>query len=364
MRAIMTTVSPRSQMKRPLVFLTLAAAVVLAVSVRAVDSLVITRFSDYLDAFRIQAGIPGLEAVLVSSTDVAWRNGFGLANVERNIGMRPDTPMQIDGITQTLVAALALRCDESGFISLNDPASKYMPTSADGASTLRMLLTHTSAGPGGLTFAYRLDRLAPLAPAISACTESSFRASMAGLLDRLGMSSSVPGPDAASLSAGTDGFSAATIQRYGDTLGQLAVPYTVDSSRRPSRATFGATTLTPSSGLVTTALDLAKFDIALRTGVVMRAETLTAAWTPPVGANGVSLPHGVGWFVQGYNGEPIVWQFGESSVSSSMVIVAPRRSLTVILLANSAGLTQGLNLAAGDLNTSPFARVFLTLFVR
>ncbi len=351
-------------MKRPFVFLTLAIAAMLAVSLRAVDSLVIARFSDYLDALRIQTGIPGLEAVLVSASDVAWRNGFGVANIDRNIAMRPDTPIQVDGLTQTLVASLALRCDESGFISLNDPVSKYAPGSADAASTLRMLLTHTSLGAGGLTFSYRLDRLAPLAPAISTCTESSFRASMAGLLDRMGMSASVPGPDAGALSPGTDGFSAATIQRYGSTLGELAVPYSVDSNRRPSAASYGPSTLTPFNGLVTTALDLAKFDVALRNGVVMRAETLTAAWTPPVGANGAPLPHGVGWFVQSYNGEPIVWQFGATGVSSSMVIIAPHRSLTVILLANSAGLTQGLNLAAGDLNTSPFAHVFLTLFVR
>jgi CubicO group peptidase (beta-lactamase class C family) len=247
---------------------------------------------------------------------------------------------------------------------LNDPVSKYVPASADGSSTLRMLLTHTVAGAGGLTFSYRLDRLAPLAAAIPVCTDMSFRASVSGLLDRLGMADSVPGPDAATLTPGADGISAAAIQRYAAAMNRLAVPYTVDGNRRPTASTYAARTLTPSSGLVTTTRDLAKFDVALKNGIVMRAETLSAAWTPPVGANGAPLPHGTGWFVQPYNGEPIVWQFGESSVSSSMVIIAPRRSLTLILLANSAGLTQGLGLAAGDLNTSPFARVFLSLFVR
>ena len=351
-------------MKRPLVFLTLAVSALLSISVRAADSLVIARFSDYLDALRVQVGIPGLAATIVSATDITWENGFGVADVDRNIHVQPTTRFQADGLTQTVVASLALRCHESGFISLDDPVSKYAPSSADGASTLRMLLTHTSLGPGGLTFAYRLDRLAPLAPALAECTDSSFRFGIAALLDRMGMADSVPGGDAGSLPAGTDGLPAATIQRYADSMSQLAVGYTVDANRRPSAAGNGSRTLTPSGGLVVTARDLAKFDIALKNGVVMRAETLTAAWTPPVGANGASLPHGIGWFVQGYNGEPIVWQFGESGVSSSMVIIAPRRSLTLILLANSAGLTQGLNLAAGDLNTSPFARVFLSLFVR
>jgi CubicO group peptidase (beta-lactamase class C family) len=116
--------------------------------------------------------------------------------------------------------------------------------------------------------------------------------------------------------------------------------------------------------LITTARDLAKFDVALKNGIVMRAQTLAAAWTPPVGAAGQPLPHGVGWFVQSYNGEPIVWQFGESNVSSSLIVTAPRRGLTLILLANSAGLSQSFGLPAGDLTASPFARLFLGLFVR
>jgi CubicO group peptidase (beta-lactamase class C family) len=353
-------------MKRPFGFLTLATSAVLAasVSVRAADNLLLTRFADYLDALRTQAGIPGLAAVMVSSNDVGWESYFGAADIGRNLPIQPTTAFHVDGLTQTVVASLALRCDESSFISLNNPARTYDPTFADASSTLRMLLTHTSLGPGGLTFAYRLDRLAPMAPALSACTASSFRNGIASLLDRFAMADSVPGPDAPTLASGTDGLSATAITRYAGVMARLATPYAVDGSKRATASTHPASTLTPSAGLVTTPRDFAKFDIALKSGVAMRAETLIAAWTPPLGANGASLPHGVGWFVQNYNGEPIVWQFGESGVSSSMMIIAPRRSLTLILMANSSGLTQGLNLAAGDINASPFARVFLTLFVR
>ena len=37
---------------------------------------------------------------------------------------------------------------------------------------------------------------------------------------------------------------------------------------------------------------------------------------------------------------------------------------TLILLANSPGLTRSLNLSAGDIGVSPFARVFLGIFLR
>jgi hypothetical protein len=69
--------------------------------------------------------------------------------------------------------------------------------------------------------------------------------------------------------------------------------------------------------------------------------------------------------VQSYNGEPIVWQFGVSdSGSSSMILTAPFRGLTLILLANSSGLARPFGLEAGDVTVSPFARLFLEIFVR
>jgi CubicO group peptidase (beta-lactamase class C family) len=83
-----------------------------------------------------------------------------------------------------------------------------------------------------------------------------------------------------------------------------------------------------------------------------------------VGVNGRTLPHGLGWFVQSYNGELVVWQFGSENASSSMVVMVPNRGLTLILLANSTGLTKGFNLTAGDVSVSPFAKAFLGTFLR
>jgi CubicO group peptidase (beta-lactamase class C family) len=216
-----------------------------------------------------------------------------------------------------------------------------------------------------LVFAYGPERLAPLAPAVSTCTDSSFRFGVAGLLDRMAMFDSVPGADVARLAPGTEGFDANTLQRYSGVLARLASPYAVDAKGRPSPSSYATTSLTPTAGLISTVRDLARFDLALKNGVVVRPQTLAVAWTAPVDRNDQPLPHGLGWFVQLYHGEPIVWQFGESdNASSSLIVTAPRRSLTLILLANSAGLAQPFGLAAGDVAASPFARLFLGLFLR
>jgi CubicO group peptidase (beta-lactamase class C family) len=78
------------------------------------------------------------------------------------------------------------------------------------------------------------------------------------------------------------------------------------------------------------------------------------------------MPHGLGWFVQSYNGDTVVWQFGTGGEngSSSMVVTVPGRGVTLVLLANSTGLVKSFALEKGDVTISPFARIFLSLFTR
>jgi CubicO group peptidase (beta-lactamase class C family) len=147
-------------------------------------------------------------------------------------------------------------------------------------------------------------------------------------------------------------------------LARLATPYAVDKKGRPTKSSYAAGGLTASSGLISTARDLAEFDLALRKTVLVTGDTLAAAWRNPIAATGLPLPHGIGWFVQGHNGELVVWQFGVTEgTSSSLMIKIPGRGLTLILLANSDGLAVPLPLAAGDVNASPMGRLFLRLFV-
>jgi hypothetical protein len=121
-----------------------------------------------------------------------------------------------------------------------------------------------------------------------------------------------------------------------------------------------ATTVTPAAGLISTVQDFAQFDLALKQGVLLRPDTLADMRRPALGAKGVALPHGLGWFVQSYNGEPIVWQYGiGANASSSLVVSVPGRGLTLVLLANSDGLVKPFALAAGNVTASPFVRLFL-----
>jgi CubicO group peptidase (beta-lactamase class C family) len=343
-------------------------ALVLALSPGAMlhaDDFVLSKFTDYLDALRTQAGIPGLAAAIVSQTDVLWEGAFGRQDVDRNIFTRLDTPFQLDGTTQAFVASLALRCASGGWLSLDDQVSKFNPASPDASATLRQILTHTTAGPNGLTFSYRPERLTPIAAAIAGCTDSSFRWGVSALFEKVAMFDSVPGVDVVGLKAPAEAFTDAALQRYRDTLSRLATPYAVDSRGRATASSYAAPTLTPGSGMVSTVRDLEQFDLSLKSGFMMPPEWRTLGFTPPVDGKGQPLPHAYGWFAQSSAAGPIVWQFGVSdNASSSMIIMLPQRGLTLILLANSSGLARPFDLSAGDVTVSPFARLFLSIFQR
>jgi CubicO group peptidase (beta-lactamase class C family) len=318
------------------------------------DDFVNGRLGEYLESLRVQTGIPGLAAAVVGRSDVMYERGFGYDDLDRNIVTRSDSPMHLDGLTEMFSASLVMRCVEQGRISLDNTVGQFKPNSSDANLTLRQVLTHT--GDGG--YSYRPDRLGILLNVIRTCTNDSFRETLANLLDENGMADSVPGPDVIFLVPPAEGVLTSEFERYTRILNRLPVPYAVDGQKKATRSSYSATTLTPTSGLIATVHDVAKFDIGLKSGIVMQKETLAAAWKASGG------PHGIGWFVQSYNGENVVWQFGSGeNGSSSMIIMLPSRSLTLILTANSTGLVKGFGLSGGDVLSSPFARAFLGLYV-
>jgi CubicO group peptidase (beta-lactamase class C family) len=351
-------------MRRLPVVLTIAVLLLVRVPLHAQD-LLFAQFRAYLEPLRVQAGIPGLAAGIVGRDRLLWDWAFGRKDLERSILTETYTPFHLDGLTQIFTASLVLGCVEEGRLSLDDRLGRFKADSPDPNATLRQALTHTSGAPDNLIFVHRPDRLEALMGAVRACRNDSYRETLANLLHRMAMRDSVPGPDVTQLKPPAEGIPDATeIEQYSAALAKLAIPYAVDQQGRPSRSQYPVTTLKPAAGLISTVRDFAEFDVALKRGLLLRAETLAEAWRSPAGRDGRPLPHGLGWFVQTHKGETIVWQFGVGeNASSSLVITVPARGFTLILLANSSKLVSP-TLSAGDLMVSPFARLFLDLFVR
>ena len=326
----------------------------------AAQSLTFSLFERYLESLRAQAGIPGLSAAVVQDGRVVWDKGFGSANVDRVIAADARTPYPVADLSQTISSTLLLQqCVDLGNLEVTDRVRRWISGYPESETTVGNLLAHTS--PSG-TFQYDATRFASLTGVFEQCASSRLPVKVVGeIFDRLGMTDTVPGEDLGDTSSPNRRlFTPARIAAYGEVLQRAALPYRVDSRGRPSRSDYSARALSAASGVVSTVRDLARFDAALDDGVLLDRETLRLARTRA----GSSLPTGLGWFVQSYDKETLVWHFGlAKDAYSSLLLKVPARGLTLLLLANSDGLSAPYSLDKGDVTKSDFAKVFLRLFV-
>jgi CubicO group peptidase (beta-lactamase class C family) len=314
------------------------------------------RFAAYLEALRRQAGIPGMSAAIVQDGVIVWEAGFGQQDLEQGRPATPDTPYYVGDLTQTFTATLVLQCAEEGAVTLDTAVPVEQPDAAPITATVRQLLTHTRPSDGA--YEYAPARYTALTPVVGRCAGGSYRGRLTeAILDRLAMTRSIPGLDVASVQPAE--FPAERLASYAALATEVARPYRVDDSGRATLTAFPADGLNAAAGVVSTVRDLARFDAALDDLVLLRRDTIAAAWTP--GAGPAGHPFGLGWFTQLDQGEPIVWHFGYTpDVSSALLLKLPNRRTTFILLANSDGLSAHFPLAEGDVHSSPFARLFLS----
>jgi CubicO group peptidase (beta-lactamase class C family) len=344
--------------------------ILLAVSVTlpprtAGQSLTFSLFERYLESLRQQAGIPGLSAAIVQDRAIVWEHGFGLQDVENSIAASPSTPYVVANLTETFSSVLVLQCWERGLVHLDEPIRKWTSAIPEPGATVRHVLAHASSGSPGTTFKYDPSRYAALSPVIADCFDQPYRKGLSeNILVRSTMVDSVPGLDIGDASnPDRNLFDQGSLDRYASVLGRLATPYRVDRNGRATRSDFPPKTLNAATGLIATVRDMARFDMDVERFLLHR-DGIGAAWTNVVSSSGAILPVGLGWFVQRYNADRLVWHFGlASDAYSSLLLKVPDRNLTLILLANSDGLSAPFSLADGDVTTSLFARLFLRLFL-
>lgn len=146
---------------------------------------------------------------------------------------------------------------------------------------------------------------------------------------------------------------------------RLAPPYRVDSfgtiQRAPAPPPQGDGA---AGGVITTVLDLAKFDAALDQGVLLSAESRATMMAPTRSSNGEALPYGLGWYVQEYQGRTLVWHSGWwEDAYSALYLKIPELELTFILLANAEGVWWDNPLDEAAVQGSQFAQAFFSAFV-
>ncbi len=336
-------------------------------------------FEIELDALRKENHMPGLPVAIVKDHQVLWSQGFGYADKDRSVPVTPDTPFWIASVTKTFVGLAFLHLEAEGSIDLDERAAdtpnfdrlcRWLAGSplpfgrdlhCDAPITIRHILHHQVQGEPGSVFFYNPIMYSRL----SRYLEHKFgegvdavegRHNMLGqTIDRTILS---PAGMTRTMSSQWDRskplvfFDMAQGFGIGERGEWIARP-------RPGRHLPGG------AGVVSTVLDLAKYDIAIDEGVIAPPAIKQKLFSPARLNDGTPGPYAFGWYVQEHQGNKLLWHAGwdDEHGFSALFLKIPNRNLTLILLANGEGLWWGNPLDKATVGNAPFARAFLDRFV-
>jgi len=327
----------------------------------------LSTFERELAALRESLEIPGMSAAIADHGEIIWARGFGVADREKSMSATADTIYHLASVTKPYAATVVLQLVEEGKLDLNQPVTDFgvsLDTIGAGARVSH-LLSHTASGTPGTMFRYDGNAYGRLTAVVQKVTGRPFAVELTDrIIRRLSLTRTGPNPRRIPGGPPPGVAPDRTFEQSGLDYKTLEAPLAM-GYRRSERTGImepmpHPTYLFAAAGLVASAPDVARFSIALDRGILLKPATLARAWTPGVLSSGAGFPYGLGWFVQTHEGVKIVWHFGQGLESSSLLIKIPERELTFVVLANSEGLSEGLQLGDhGDLMRSPAARLFL-----
>ncbi len=93
-----------------------------------------------------QPGSPGCAVAVARDGKLLYEKGYGLANIEQNVPLKPDSVFDIGSTSKQFSAASILLLEKQGKLSVTDDVRKYIPELPDYGNkiTILNLLNHTS----------------------------------------------------------------------------------------------------------------------------------------------------------------------------------------------------------------------------
>lgn len=125
--------------------LSLSLILVLSIACLAQDG-VSTKVDEFIRNEMKTQQIPGVSLAVVKDGQIVLARGYGLANVEHQVPVKPETIFQSGSTGKQFTATAAMMLVEEGKLNLEDKLTKYFPDGPDTWHniTVRHLLTHTS----------------------------------------------------------------------------------------------------------------------------------------------------------------------------------------------------------------------------
>jgi CubicO group peptidase (beta-lactamase class C family) len=331
--------------------LALAAFTFLALTVHAdtIDNLVRAEME--------KGKIPGVGVAVIRDSKTVKLRGYGLANLEHTVPVKPETVFQSGSVGKQFTATLAMIMVEEGKIKLTDHITKYLPEGKDkwGGVTIKHLLTHTSGMPDmpynrmDMRKDYSEDDLVKflLEQEMVETPGQRWRYNNGGyvmlgiLLGRVG--GKFYGDLLRDRVFEPLGMKTARIITESEIVPNRSAGYVLQNGKHVNHGWVAPKLNTTADGsLYLTLHDYVKWDQALYGDKLLKPESLRQMWTPVKlndGKTAVAMGsgYGFGWAMQQQNGIELIHHGGAWQGFTAWIGRVPEKKTTVVVLGNLAG---------------------------
>ncbi len=324
---------------------TLAASILLALAP------IVTAGEDpvaFLDGYLKKKQIPGCAIMVRHEGRLALCQGYGLANLEHDVRVTPQTIFQSGSMGKPFTAMAVMLLVEDGKLGLNDPVAKYLkvPSSWSGI-TVRHLLTHTSGlGDYPEDFSLRADyteddffkmvTAQPLAFAPGArWSYSNLGYLSLGILMHK-VTGKFYGEFLQERVFGPLGMKSTRVISESDIIPHRAAGYRLRQGELKNQNWVSPSLNSTADGcLYLTAEDMAKWTEALDEEKLLSHSSYEEMWSPVKLNDGSTAPYGFGWGVRKTPaGHRVLEHGGVWQGFASYIARFPDDRLTVVVLSN------------------------------
>jgi CubicO group peptidase (beta-lactamase class C family) len=300
--------------------------------------------------------VPGISVAVVENGEYEWGAGFGLADVENNAPAGEHTLFRLASISKSLTAVGAMQLQEGGKLDLDAPVQKYCPAFPQKSAviTTREVMGHL----GGIRH-YKSESDADLEISNTKHFDNPIQAG----LDFFKNDPLVAAPGS-HFHYSTQGYTlvgcvmeGASGGKYIDYMREhVFAPAGMEHTRTddrfaivPYRTRFYHKTESgtvenadfldssykiPGGGWLSSAEDMALFEVAILNDKLIKRSTRDLMWTPLKPSDGSEDHYGLGWGVVDKEGVLTVGHNGGQQGTNTYFAIAPVQRAGVVVLTN------------------------------
>ena len=304
--------------------------------------------------------VPGVSVAVVENGEYEWASGFGFADLENNVPASEHTLFRLASISKSLTAVGAMELWERGKLDLDAPIQKYCSGFPEKSKpiTTRELMGHLGGirhykpeGPeefeigntrhfdnpiqGGIDF-FKNDPLI-------AEPGSHFHYSTQGYT-LVGCAIEGASGEKYTDFVRENVFAPAGMsQTQADDRFKI-IPYRTHFYSKTKDGTvqnadfLDSSYKIPGGGWLSSAEDMAQFEVAILAGKLLKRSTLDLMWTPLKPSDGSKDSYGLGFGIGDKDGIKFVAHDGGQQGTSTSFLIAPENRAGVVVLTNMDGL--------------------------